>query len=80
MAADLDAPAVGALLAGTIASQVALCTFLIGEGALDRDRLLAHLETTLERLRPGVNDARALLPLQQLIAGLRSEEIPTALQ
>ena len=80
MTESIDAPAVGALLARMIASQVALCTFLIREGALDRDKLVDHLERTLETLAQGVNDARALMPLKQMVGSLRSDQIRMALQ
>jgi len=49
-----EANTMAAIIAGMIASQVALSKFLIAEGVISQDALVAYLEKTVATLTPGV--------------------------
>jgi hypothetical protein len=66
-------------MTGMIASQVALSKFLINEGVISQDTLVAYLEKTVAPLTPGAKDVRSLMPLRNLIAGIQMER-PTTVQ
>ena len=72
MATELEAEALSATIAGFLATQVLMVRFLAKEGIIDRDKMVAYLETALEAMRPGIQDPRALLPLTQMLASLRT--------
>jgi hypothetical protein len=69
-----------ALMTGMIASQVALSKFLINEGVISQDALVAYLEKTVATLTPGAKDVRSLMPLRNLIAGVQRELPSSAVQ
>ena len=69
-----------ALMTGMIASQVALSKFLINEGVISQDALVAYLEKTVATLTPAAKDVRSLMPLRNLIAGIQMELPTTAVQ
>jgi hypothetical protein len=75
-----EANTMAAIIAGMIASQVALSKFLIAEGVISQDALVAYLEKTVATLTPGVTDARSLMPLRNLISGIQMEQPTTAVQ
>lgn len=80
MAKEFDAEALSAAIAGFLASQVLMMRFLAKEGVIDKDRLIAYLENALEAMRPGIQDQRALLPLNQLLNSLRAPSDDVFLQ
>ena len=75
-----EANTMAALIAGMIASQVALSKFLITEGVISQGALVAYLEKTVATLTPEVTDVRSLIPLRNLIAGIQMERPTTTLQ
>jgi hypothetical protein len=70
---QMDATAIAALLCGTIGSLVTVCKFLISQDAFSQDQLLAYLQLTLTTLESEVTEPRTLIPLRNLIAGIRLE-------
>ena len=77
---DVDPQALSAAIAGFLACHVLTCRFLAQEGVIDRERFIAYLETAIEEMRPGIEDKRALFPLNRLIEGLRAPSTHPDLQ
>lgn len=75
----LDAPAMTATIAGFLACHVLTLRFLVEEKIVDRERLIAFLETAVEGMRPGLADARSLFVLNQVLNSLR-QRADTGLQ
>jgi len=76
----LNTEALSAAVAGFLACQVLTVRFLVQEGIVDKDRLIAYLETALQELAPGIEDQRALFALNQLLASLRAPNTDVGLQ
>ena len=75
-----EANVMGTLIAGMVASQVALSKFLISEKVISQDALVAHLEKTVAALTSELTDVRSLIPLQNLIVGIQMERSTTTFQ
>ena len=67
----LDTAAMTATIAGFLACHVLTLRFLIEEKIVDRDRLIAFLDTAVEGMRPGLTDPRSLFVLNQVLNSLR---------
>ena len=70
----LDAEAVSAAISGFLACHVLTLRFLVQEGVLDKDRLVAFLDGAAGAMRPGLADPRSLFALTQVIEALRQPE------
>ena len=80
MSEKINAEALSAAVAGFLACQVLTMRFLVKEGIVDKDRLIAYLEGALQELTPGIEDPRALFALNQLLASLRAPNADVGLQ
>lgn len=76
----LDTQALSAAISGFLACHVLTLRFLIEQGVVDKDRLLAFLEDAMAEMRPGLADQRSLFVLGQVIASLRAPEGGSPLQ
>jgi len=68
----VDVEALSAAIAGFLACHVLTCRFLVQEGVIDKDRFVAYLENAMIEMGPGLDDARSLFGLNQLINAMRS--------
>jgi hypothetical protein len=76
----LDTEAMTATIAGFLACHVLTLRFLAQEGIVNRERLIAFLETAVEGMTPGIADQRSLFVLNQVLNSLRQPMAETGLQ
>lgn len=70
---QIDMQGMSAAIAGFLACHVLTCKFLVQEGAIDRDRFLAYLESAMAEMSTGLDDPRSLFGLSHLIKSLRAD-------
>ena len=76
----LDSAAITATIAGFLAAHVLTLRFLIEEGIVNRERLIAFLDNAVEGMRPGLADPRSLFVLNQVLNSLRQPAPETGIQ
>ena len=76
----LDAEALSAAISGFLACHVLTLRFLVQEGIVDKDRLIAFLDGAMREMRPGLADQRSLFVLNQVIDALRAPDAGPPLQ
>ena len=74
MTTNLDPQAISAAMAGFLACHVLTCRFLIEEGVIDKIKFADFLERAIAEMAPGIEDQRALFPLNHLLQSVRTAE------
>jgi hypothetical protein len=77
---ELDAAAMTATTAGFLAAHVLTLRFLVDEGIVNRERLIAFLDSAMEGMRPGLADPRSLFVLNQMLNSLRQPASEAGMQ
>ena len=77
---ELDTAAMTATIAGFLACHVLTLRFLIEEGIVNRERLIAYMDNAVEGMRPGLADPRSLFVLNQVLNSLRQPAPDAGLQ
>jgi hypothetical protein len=67
-----DTQGLSAAMAGFLASQVLTIRFLVDQGIVEKEKVIAYFEAAIDGMRPGIADERSLMALKGIVASLRA--------